>query len=44
MEKHYTPENVVISVAGNIPEGLLEHIENIIRPISKKSIVSKIPM
>ncbi|SDM56858.1 Predicted Zn-dependent peptidase [Psychrobacillus sp. OK028] len=29
MKKHYTPENVVISVAGNIPEGLLQHIEEL---------------
>ncbi|MGE7978204.1 MULTISPECIES: pitrilysin family protein [unclassified Psychrobacillus] len=27
MEKHYTPKNVVISVAGNISEDLLSHIE-----------------
>ncbi|MFJ5770022.1 M16 family metallopeptidase [Psychrobacillus sp. NPDC093180] len=29
MEKHYTPENVVISIAGNIPEGLTEKIESL---------------
>ncbi|WP_313891218.1 pitrilysin family protein [Psychrobacillus sp.] len=29
MERHYTPENVVISVAGNIQEGFLEHIEKL---------------
>ncbi|WP_391208734.1 M16 family metallopeptidase [Psychrobacillus sp. L4] len=29
MEKHYTPENVVISVAGNIQEGFIEYIESL---------------
>ncbi|MFJ8234302.1 M16 family metallopeptidase [Ureibacillus sp. NPDC094379] len=29
MAKHYTPENVVISVAGNITNDLLLHIENL---------------
>lgn len=29
MEKHYTPENVVISVAGNIPEGFSDYIESL---------------
>jgi predicted Zn-dependent peptidase len=29
MERHYTPDNVVISVAGNIQEGFLEYIESL---------------
>lgn len=29
MEKHYGPENVVISIAGNLEEGLLEKIEQL---------------
>lgn len=29
MEKHYIPENVVVSIAGNIPNGLIEYIESL---------------
>lgn len=29
MEKHYIPQNIVISVAGNIPAGLLTYIEEL---------------
>ena len=36
MEKHYTPENVVISVAGNIPEGLIKHIETLFSRLDQK--------
>ncbi|WP_419961665.1 M16 family metallopeptidase [Psychrobacillus sp. BM2] len=37
MKKHYTPENVVISVAGNIPEGLLQHIETLFSRLDQKN-------
>ena len=36
MEKHYTPKNVVISVAGNIPEGLLSYIEELFGDFEQK--------
>jgi len=29
MDHHYRPENVVISVAGNIPEGFIEYIDSL---------------
>ncbi|AWE06723.1 peptidase M16 [Lysinibacillus sp. 2017] len=43
MAKHYGPKNVVISIAGNIEEGLLEKIEALFGTYeaSSKSIVSK---
>lgn len=37
MKKHYTPENVVISVAGNIPEGLIQHIETLFSRLDKNN-------
>ncbi|WP_427138567.1 M16 family metallopeptidase [Psychrobacillus psychrodurans] len=37
MKKHYTPENVVISVAGNIPEGLIQHIETLFSPLDQNN-------
>lgn len=36
MEKHYTPENVVISVAGNIPEGFSDYIESLFGQFDQK--------
>lgn len=36
MEKHYTPENVVISVAGNIPEGFLAYTESLFEEFTQK--------
>ncbi len=43
MAKHYGPKNVVISIAGNIEEGLLEKIEALFGTYeaSSESIVSK---
>jgi len=35
MEKHYYPENIVISVAGNITKELLVHIENLFCPLER---------
>ena len=29
MEHHYRPENIVISVAGNIPDGLIDYIDSL---------------
>lgn len=29
MDHHYRPENIVISVAGNIPEGFIDHIDSL---------------
>ncbi len=37
MDKHYTPENVVISVAGNIPDGLLDYIEELFGSFTKET-------
>ena len=37
MKKHYTPENVVISVAGNIPEGLLQYIEKLFNQLEQNN-------
>lgn len=37
MKKHYTPENVVISVAGNIPEGLIQHIETLFSQLDQNN-------
>lgn len=36
MEKHYTPENVVISIAGNIPEGFSDYIESLFGQFDQK--------
>lgn len=40
MDKYYTPENVVVSVAGNIPDDFIEYIEslfgNFVRPETKQ--------
>ncbi|WP_342600727.1 pitrilysin family protein [Psychrobacillus sp. FSL H8-0483] len=36
MEKHYTPENVVISVAGNIPEEFSDYIESLFGQFDQK--------
>ncbi len=36
MEKHYTPENVVISVAGNIPDGLLAYIQELFGSFTRR--------
>lgn len=43
MAKHYNPQNVVISIAGNIGEGLLEQIEQLFGQYeaSEQAIVSK---
>ena len=43
MAKHYGPQNVVISIAGNIKEGLLEKIEALFGQYeaSEQSVVSK---
>lgn len=37
MKKHYTPKNVVISVAGNIPEGLIQHIETLFSQLDRNN-------
>lgn len=43
MAKHYGPQNVVISIAGNIEEGLLEKIEQLFGKYeaSEQAVVSK---
>lgn len=44
MDHHYRPENIVISVAGNIPEGFVNHIDSLFgqfTPTKKTVIRSK---
>lgn len=36
LEKHYTPENVVISIAGNIPDGLTDYIKSLFGQFTRK--------
>lgn len=42
MDHHYRPENIVISIAGNIPTGFIEHIDTLFGHFStNKSNLSK---
>lgn len=38
MNHHYRPEHIVISVAGNIPAGFIDHIDSLFGQFSTKSI------
>jgi predicted Zn-dependent peptidase len=39
MDHHYRPENIVISVAGNIPTGFIEHIDTLFGHFSANKLI-----